>query len=91
MTYFEIIRPRFSELIIPICRLERLYTGARWAEGPVYIADRRYVLFSHIPNNRMLRWEEVSGQVSLFRDPSDFSNGNTRDRQGRLVTCEHGT
>lgn len=91
MAYFEIIKPRFSELIIPLCRLERLYTGARWAEGPVYFADGRYLLFSDIPNNRMLRWEEESEQVSLFRYPSNFSNGNTRDRQGRLLTCEHGT
>ncbi len=90
MSYFEIIRPQFSELIIPLCRLEQLHAGMRWAEGPVYFADGRYLLFSDIPNNRMLRWEEESGQVSLFRYPSNFSNGNTRDRQGRLLTCEHG-
>lgn len=91
MTYFEAVKPRFAELIIPLCGLERLYTGTRWAEGPVYAADGRYLLFSDIPNNRMLRWEEESGAVSLFRFPSHFSNGNTRDRQGRLITCEHGT
>jgi gluconolactonase len=90
MSYFQIIKPQFADLIIPLCRLEQLHTGMRWAEGPVYFADGRYLLFSDIPNNRMLRWEEETGQVSPFRYPSNFSNGNTRDREGRLVTCEHG-
>ena len=91
MTEFEIVDPSFARFIIPICGLERLYTGTRWAEGPVYFADGRFLVWSDIPNNRMLKWEEESGAVSLFRHPADFSNGNTRDRQGRLVTCEHGT
>jgi gluconolactonase len=91
MSYFEIITPRFRELIIPVCAMERLYTGTLWAEGPVYFGDSRHLVFSDIPNNRMLKWEETTGQISTFRAPSNFSNGNTRDRQGRLVTCEHGT
>ena len=71
-------------------RFERLYDGCRWAEGPVYVPAGRYVIWSDIPNERMLRWDEMSGHVGLFRSPSGFSNGNTLDGQGRLVTCEHG-
>ena len=70
--------------------MERLYTGCRWSEGPVWFGDGRYLLWSDIPNNRILKWEEETGAVSVFRRPTDFSNGNTRDRQGRLVTCQHG-
>jgi gluconolactonase len=69
--------------------VERLWTGARWAEGPVWFGDGRYLLFSDLPNNRILRWTEESGEVSVFRSPSNYANGNTRDRQGRLITCEH--
>jgi gluconolactonase len=69
--------------------VERLWTGARWAEGPVWFGDGRFLLFSDIPNNRILRWIEETGEVSEFRNPSNFANGNTRDRQGRLITCEH--
>jgi gluconolactonase len=69
--------------------IDRLYTGCRWAEGPVWFGDGRYLLWSDIPNNRILKWEEETGAVSAFRKPSDNANGNTRDRQGRLVTCEH--
>jgi len=90
MTYYEAYNPVFANYLLPVCGLEKLYTGTRWAEGPVYFADGRFLIFSDIPNNRMLRWEEETGQISLFRYPSNFSNGNTRDRQGRLVTCEHG-
>ena len=71
--------------------IERLYHGCRWAEGPVWFGDGRYLLWSDIPNNRILKWEEETGAVSAFRKPSDNANGNTRDRQGRLVTCEHAT
>ncbi len=71
--------------------IERIATGFRWAEGPVYFRDGGYLLWSDIPNNRMMRWLEEDGHVSVFRNPSNFSNGNTRDRQGRLVTCEHDT
>ena len=69
--------------------VERLATGFRWAEGPVWFGDGRYLLWSDIPNNRIMRWDEETGAVSVFRKPSNFANGNTRDRQGRLVTCEH--
>ena len=70
--------------------VERLHTGSRWAEGPVWFGDGRYLLWSDIPNNRMLKWEEETGAVSVYRHSTDFPNGNTRDRQGRLVTCQHG-
>ena len=70
--------------------MERLTTGLRWAEGPVWFGDGRYLLCSDIPNQRIIKWEEETGAVSIFRKPSNFANGNTRDRQGRLVTCEHG-
>src|SRR5207248_3993517 len=71
--------------------VERLATGCRWAEGPVWFGDGRFLLWSDIPNNRILRWDEVTGAVSEYRKPSNNANGNTRDRQGRLVTCEHDT
>jgi len=85
----EIIDPRFAKYRVPNAAIERLYTGARWAEGPVWFGDGRYLLFSDIPNNRILRWLEETGEVSVFRSPANNSNGNCRDRQGRLVTCEH--
>jgi gluconolactonase len=69
--------------------IERLATGCRWAEGPVWFGDGRYLLWSDIPNDRILKWEEETGAVSVFRKPSRNANGNTRDRQGRLITCEH--
>ncbi len=69
--------------------IERIATGFRWAEGPVYFPAGGYLLWSDIPNNRMLRWLEDDGHVSVFRTPSHYANGNTRDRMGRLVTCEH--
>lgn len=87
----EIIDPRFERYVLGSAALERIYTGARWTEGPVWFGDGRYLVWSDIPNNRMLRWTEETGAVSVFRSPSNNSNGNTRDRQGRLVTCEHGT
>ncbi len=69
--------------------IDRIATGFRWAEGPVYFRDGGYLLWSDIPNNRMLRWLEEDGHVSVFRHHSNYSNGNTRDREGRLLTCEH--
>lgn len=69
--------------------IDRLATGCRWAEGPVWFGDGRYLLWSDIPNDRIMKWEEETGAVSVFRKPSRNANGNTRDRQGRLVTCEH--
>jgi len=71
--------------------IERIAHGFRWAEGPVYFRDGGYLLWSDIPNNRMMRWLEDDGHVSVFRAPSNYSNGNTRDREGRLISCEHDT
>lgn len=71
--------------------IERVATGFRWAEGPVYFRDGGFLLWSDIPNNRIMRWLEDDGHVSVFRTPSNYSNGNTRDREGRLLTCEHDT
>ncbi len=71
--------------------IERVATGMRWSEGPVYFRDGGYLVWSDIPNNRMMRWSEEDGHVSTFRYPSNYANGNTRDREGRLVTCEHDT
>jgi gluconolactonase len=87
----EAVDPRFEQYKVNNAAVERLYTGTRWAEGPVWVGDGRYLLFSDIPNNRMLRWLEDTGEVSVFRSPSNYSNGNTRDREGRLITCEHDT
>ncbi len=86
----EIIDPRFSKLLVPGAKLEKLYGGMRWVEGPVWFADTQTLLFSDIPNDRMLQWCEGLG-VREFRRPSNFANGHTRDRQGRLVSCEHQT
>jgi len=69
--------------------IERIATGFRWTEGPVYFRDGGYLVFSDIPNNRMMRWLEEDGHVSVFRAPSNYTNGNTRDREGRLISCEH--
>jgi gluconolactonase len=80
---------RFNRLVVFQGVVERLWTGGRWLEGPVWFGDGRYLLFSDIPNDRMLRWTEETGEVSVFREPANNANGNTRDRQGRLVTCEH--
>jgi gluconolactonase len=88
--FIEILDRRFARLVNSTARLERLYTGCRWAEGPAYFPAGRYLIWSDIPNERMLRYDETSGQVSVFRQPSGYSNGNSVDRQGRLVTCEHG-
>src|ERR1700727_1017311 len=82
--------PRFDTQWLKLSAVERLTTGLRWAEGPVWFGDGRYLLCSDIPNQRILKWEEETGAVSIFRKPSNFANGNTRDRQGRLITCEHG-
>ena len=87
----EVIDPRFRQYVLGSAALERLWTGARWAEGPVWFGDSRHLVFSDIPNNRMLRWSEHTGEVEVFRAPSNNANGNTRDRLGRLVTCEHGS
>ena len=85
----EILDRRFSRYVIGSSVLERIWTGGRWTEGPVWFGDSQSLVWSDIPNNRMMRWSEQSGEVSVFRCPSQYANGNTRDRQGRLVTCEH--
>ena len=81
---------RFESYWIKLAAVERLGTGFRWAEGPVWFGDQRCLLWSDIPNNRIMRWDDETGAISEFRRPSNFANGNPRDRQGRLVTCEHG-
>jgi gluconolactonase len=86
----EALDPAFAKYRLPLASVERLATGCRWAEGPVWFGDGRYFLWSDIPNDRILKWEEETGAVSVYRKPSNYANGNTRDRQGRLVTCEHG-
>ena len=85
----EVLDDRFAPFKIPNSVVERLWTGARWTEGPVYFGDGRFLLFSDIPNNRIMKWDETTGETSVFRQPSNNSNGHTRDRQGRLVSCEH--
>ena len=94
---FHSDEPAFRHLTVSSAGLDRLWTGARWTEGPVWIADLNCLLFSDIPNQRILRWSpdplgsDGMGGVSGFRAPSNFANGHTRDRQGRLISCEHGT
>jgi gluconolactonase len=85
----EVLDERFLKLRLLSATVEQLATGLRWAEGPVWFGDGRYLLVSDIPNDRILRWDEASGAVSDFRQPSNKANGNARDRQGRLLTCEH--
>src|SRR3982074_3693520 len=82
--------PRFEKYWLKRSAVERLTTGLRWAEGPVWFGDGRHLLCSDIPNQRILKWEEETGAVSIYRKPSNFANGNTRDRQGRLIASEHG-
>ena len=86
----QILHPSFAKYRIGLAAVERLATGFRWCEGPVWFGDGRYLLWSDIPNDRILRWDEETGVTSSFRKPSNFANGHTRDRQGRLVSCEHG-
>ena len=88
--HVETLDPRFTARQ-GNAAIERIATGFRWAEGPVYFAAGGFLLWSDIPNNRMLRWLEEDGHVSVFRAPSNFANGNTTDREGRLLTCEHDT
>ncbi|MEM6886916.1 MAG: SMP-30/gluconolactonase/LRE family protein [Pseudomonadota bacterium] len=88
-TGFEVIEPEFAGCFVGHARVERLWTGARWSEGPVWFAGGRFLLWSDIPNNRIMRFDETDGSVSVFRQPSDNANGHTVDRQGRLVSCEH--
>ncbi len=88
-TGFEVIESEFQSCFVGHARVERLWTGARWSEGPAWFPAGRYLVWSDIPNNRLLRWDETDGTVSVFRSPSYNANGNTVDREGRLVSCEH--
>src|SRR5687768_12717062 len=81
--------PSFKQYHLALSAVERLWTGSRWGEGPVWFGDGRFLLWSDIPNNRVLKWEEETGAVSIFQKPSNNANGHTRDRQGRLIACEH--
>ncbi|MGD0102491.1 MAG: SMP-30/gluconolactonase/LRE family protein [Rhodopila sp.] len=86
-----VLDPRFQKIFIGNAGIQRIATGFDFTEGPVWFGDGRYLLVSDIPNDRILRWDEPTGEISVFRDPSHYANGNTRDRQGRLITCEHDT
>ncbi|WP_431324214.1 SMP-30/gluconolactonase/LRE family protein [Rhizobium sp. YTU87027] len=90
MSFFEIVDPIFKTFVLGNAPLKEIATGFDWVEGPVWFGDLNCLVFSDIPNNRMYRWIPEIG-TSVFRAPSNFSNGNTRDRQGRLVSCEHGS
>lgn len=85
----RILDPSFAKYRLPLASVEKLADGCRWSEGPVYFGDARCLLWSDLPGNRIMRWDEATGAVSEWRKPSDYANGNTRDRQGRLITCEH--
>jgi gluconolactonase len=85
----EVLHESFLGLRLFSASVEQLHTGGRWSEGPVWFGDGRFLLWSDIPNNRILRYDDCSGAVSVFRQPSNFANGLARDRQGRLVACEH--
>jgi gluconolactonase len=85
----EVLDDRFLKLRLFSASVEQLATGLRWAEGPVWFGDGRYLLLSDIPNNRILRWDDASGHVSEFRHPANNANGHSRDNQGRLISCEH--
>jgi gluconolactonase len=85
----RVLDPRFARYRIDSAAVECIATGYRWTEGPVWFGDHRCLLWSDIPNNRMMRWDEQTGAVSVFRSPSNFANGNIRDGSGRLVSCEH--
>lgn len=88
MSFFEIVDPRFGQFVLGNAPVKRIATGFDWVEGPVWFGDAGALLFSDIPNNRILRWT-VEG-ISTYRSPSNYANGHTRDRQGRLISCEHG-
>lgn len=90
MSLYEILDPRFAALILPHARLEQLATGFRWTEGPVWFPAARMLLFSDIPEDRILRWTP-DGACAPFRAPAGYTNGHTRDREGRLISCGHGT
>ena len=85
----EVLDPAFAKYKLALAAVERLATGMRWSEGPVWFGDGRYLLWSDIPNNRIMRFDEATGTVAPYRAPSNNANGHARDRQGRLISCEH--
>ena len=87
----KVLDPSFLKYRPNVVGVERLATSMTWGEGPVWFGDGRYLLWSDTPNNRIMRWDEATGMVGVFRSPSNQANGNTRDRQGRLISCEHRT
>lgn len=87
----EILDDSFLELRLFNASVEKVATGLRWAEGPVWVGDGRYLLISDIPNNRIMRWDEISQSLGVYREASNYSNGLTRDNQGRLIACEGST
>jgi gluconolactonase len=89
LPHVEIYQPEFRKLVLANTHLEKLWSGGRWLEGPAWFGAGRYLVFSDIPNNRMMRFDETDSSISVFRNPSMNSNGNTVDQQGRLITCEH--
>ena len=84
----QVLDPRFQKYVLGNAAIERIAGGCRFTEGPVWFGDGRYLLWSDIPSDCIFKWEEETGDVSVYRRPSGYANGNTRDRQGRLVTCE---
>lgn len=86
----RVLESSFEQCVLRTARVERLFTGCTWAEGPVWVADHESLLWSDVPNDRILRWDERNRQTSVFRSPARHANGNTRDREGRLITCESG-
>jgi gluconolactonase len=89
MSFFEALEPEFASFVMGNAPVKQLATGFDWVEGPVWFGDADCLLFSDIPNNRIMRWTPGAG-ASVFREPSNFANGHTRDREGRLISCEHG-
>ena len=87
----RVLDPRFQPLVLGHAAIERIATGFRFTEGPAYYGDGRYLLFSDIPNDALLRWDEITGAVATLRQPAGYPDGNTRDRQGRLLSCELGS
>lgn len=90
MSDYIVLDPRFEALFIGHAKLEKLWTGCRWAEGPVYVPAGKYLVWSDIPNDRLMRYDETDGSVSVFAHPVGYHNGHTLDREGRIVSCEHG-
>lgn len=90
MSDYDILDPRFGRLIIGHAKLEQLWTGGRWVEGPVWVPAAKMLLFSDIPNNRVMRFDQVEGGVSVFETPCGFHNGHALDNEGRVIACEHG-